>query len=62
MGGNVRVGLEDNLSLRPGVPAKTNAEQVVQMKEIVERVGLDIYSSDEVRKILSLKGNNNVAF
>jgi uncharacterized protein (DUF849 family) len=62
MGGNVRVGLEDNLSLRPGVPARTNAEQVVQMREIVERLGLGICSPDEVRQSLCLKGKANLAF
>ena len=62
MGGNVRVGLEDNLALRPGVPAKSNAEHVVQMREIAERVGYEIYTPDEVRGILALKGKKNVAF
>lgn len=62
MGGNVRVGLEDNLSLKPGVLAKTNAEQVVQMREIVDRLGLDIYSAAEVREIMALKGKDAVAF
>ncbi|MDY0242027.1 MAG: 3-keto-5-aminohexanoate cleavage protein [Rhodospirillaceae bacterium] len=62
MGGNVRVGLEDNLSLRPGVPAKTSAEQVVQMREVIERLGLDIYTSAEVREIMKLKGSGAVAF
>lgn len=62
MGGNVRVGLEDNLSLRPGVPAKTSAEQVVQMREVIERLGLDIYTPAEVREIMKLKGSGAVAF
>ncbi len=62
MGGNVRVGLEDNLSLKPGILAKTSAEQVVQMREIIDRLGMEIYSPDEVRKVLALKGANAVAF
>lgn len=62
MGGNVRVGLEDNLYLGPGVLAKSNAEQVIRIKEIAERIGLETASADEVRKALSLKGHKNVAF
>ena len=62
MGGNVRVGLEDNLSLKPGILAKTSAEQVVQMREIIDRLGLGVYSPAEVREILALKGKDAVAF
>lgn len=62
MGGNVRVGLEDSVYLRPGVLAKSNAEQVVQMKEIMERLGVEVASADEVRESLSLKGAGAVAF
>ena len=62
MGGNVRVGLEDSVYLRPGVLAKSNAEQVVQMKEIMERLGIEIASSDEVREIMNLKGVSQVAY
>ena len=56
MGGNARVGLEDNLYLRSGVLAKSSAEQVTQIKEIGERLGLEFATSDEARRILELKG------
>ena len=56
LGGNVRVGLEDNLYLRSGVLAKSSAEQVIQIKEIGERLGLEFATSDEAREILELKG------
>jgi uncharacterized protein (DUF849 family) len=62
MGGNARVGLEDNLYLKPGVLAKSSAEQVIQIKEIAERLGLEIANSDEARQILELKGINNVNY
>ena len=62
MGANVRVGLEDNLFLSPGVLAKSSAEQVIRMREIIERLGLELYTPDEVRKIMALKGGNAVAF
>lgn len=62
MGGNVRVGLEDNLYLGPGVLAKSSGEQVTRIKEIAERMGIEIATVDEVRKTLGLKGQENVAF
>jgi uncharacterized protein (DUF849 family) len=62
MGGNARVGLEDNLYLKPGVLAKSSAEQVIQIKEIAERLGLEIASSDEARQILDLKGIDKVNY
>ena len=62
MGGNARVGLEDNVYLRPGVLAKSSGEQVTQLREIAERLGLEIATADEAREILSLKGNDKVNF
>ena len=62
MGGHARVGLEDNLYLKPGVLAKSSAEQVIQIKEIADRLGLEIANSDEAREILELKGMDKVNF
>ncbi len=62
MGGNARVGLEDNLYLLPGVLAKSSGEQVIQIKEIAKRLGLEIADADEAREILALKGSENVNF
>lgn len=62
MGGNARVGLEDNVYLRPGVLAKSSAEQVIQLKEIAERLGLEIAGPEEARKILGLKGIDKVNY
>jgi uncharacterized protein (DUF849 family) len=62
MGGNVRVGLEDSLWISKGNLAKTNAEQVLKVREILEGLGLEIATPDEAREILKLKGKNNVAF
>ena len=56
MGGNVRVGLEDNLYLRPGVLAKSNAEQVHKMRHLIETLDRQIATPDEAREILGLKG------
>lgn len=62
MGGNVRVGLEDNIYLKPKVLAKSSAEQVTQIREIAERIGLIIATPNEARSILGLKGENQVNF
>ncbi|CAN5300063.1 3-keto-5-aminohexanoate cleavage protein [soil metagenome] len=62
MGGNFRVGLEDSLWIGPGQFAKTNAEQVVRAKQIVENLGLEIATPDEARAILELKGGDQVGF
>jgi uncharacterized protein (DUF849 family) len=62
MGGNVRVGLEDSLWLGAGKLAQTNADQVAQVRKIIEGLGLEVASPDEAREILELKGNDRVAF
>jgi uncharacterized protein (DUF849 family) len=62
MGGNVRVGLEDSLWLGKGQLAKTNADQVSKIRRILEELGLEIATPDDARKILRLKGKNNVNF
>ena len=62
MGGHVRVGLEDNLYLAKGVLAKSNAEQVAQIRGIVEALGREIATPDQAREMLGLKGSAQVAF
>jgi uncharacterized protein (DUF849 family) len=62
MGGNVRVGMEDSLWIGPGRLAKSNAEQVANVRRIIEGMGLEIASSDEAREMLQLKGGDKVAF
>ncbi len=52
-GGNVRVGLEDNLYLDRGVFA-TNGELVRRAIEILERLGCRILGPEEVRERLGL--------
>ncbi len=55
MGGNVRVGLEDNLYLDRGVLA-TNAQLVERVVGIVERMGARVLTPAEAREKLGLKG------
>ena len=52
-GGNVRVGLEDNLYLGRGKLA-TNAELVTRAVEILESIGYGVKGPDEVRSDLKL--------
>ena len=52
-GGNVRVGLEDNLMLDRGVLAE-NWQLVERAREIIERLGARVIGPDEVRKKLRL--------
>jgi len=53
MGGNVRVGLEDNLYLRRGVFA-TNAELVTRARVIIESLGAEVATPAEARAMLGL--------
>ncbi|HET9903946.1 MAG TPA: 3-keto-5-aminohexanoate cleavage protein [Xanthobacteraceae bacterium] len=62
MGGNVRVGLEDSLWIGPGKLAKSNAEQVTKVRQIIEGLGLEVATPDEAREILALKGGDKVNF
>ena len=62
MGGNVRVGLEDSLWIGAGQLATSNADQVTQVRKIIEGLGLDVATADEAREILELKGGDKVAF
>ena len=62
MGGNVRVGLEDSLWIGRGKLAQSNAEQVRQVRNILEGLGLEVATPAEARQILQLKGVGKVAF
>jgi uncharacterized protein (DUF849 family) len=62
IGGNVRVGLEDNLYLEKGRMAKSNAEQVAKIARMARELGIEPATPDEARKILGLKGIDKVNF
>jgi 3-keto-5-aminohexanoate cleavage enzyme len=55
LGGNVRVGFEDNIYLRKGVLAKNNAQIVEMVVDLAERLGRQVATSNEARKILGIK-------
>jgi len=54
LGGNVRVGLEDNLYLEKGVLA-SNTQLVERARTIVELMGCTVQSPSEARQTLGLK-------
>ena len=54
MGGNVRVGLEDNIYLDRGVPAR-NEQLVERVVGIIERMGGHAVTPAEARAKLNLK-------
>ncbi len=56
LGGNVRVGLEDNLWLEKGVPAKSSAEQVAKIARIAGELSVEIATPSEAREMLGLRG------
>lgn len=55
LGGNVRVGFEDNLYFSHGVLAKSNAELVARAADIIRASGFEVASPDDARQILGLK-------
>ena len=62
MGGHVRVGLEDNIYIKKGILARSNAqlvEKVVQLAQILNR---EVATPDDARGILGLKGKDKVKF
>jgi uncharacterized protein (DUF849 family) len=62
LGGNVRVGMEDNLKVEKDRYATSNAELVEKASKLVRLLDRDLATPDEARKILGLKGKDKVAF
>ena len=54
MGGNVRVGFEDNIFYKKGVLAESNAQLVERIVRIAKEIGREIATPDEARKILGI--------
>jgi 3-keto-5-aminohexanoate cleavage enzyme len=58
LGGNARVGMEDNIYYSKGVLAKSNAQLVAKIVRIARELGFEIASPDEAREILGLQRKN----
>lgn len=54
MGGNCRVGLEDNLYLSKGELARSNAELVEKMVRIIRELSLEPATPDKAREMLEI--------
>ena len=54
MGGNVRVGLEDNFYVEQGRMARSNGELVEKAAAMARDLGQDVATVDEARRILCL--------
>lgn len=62
-GGHARVGLEDNLYLRRGKLAESNADLVEKMVDLAaELAGREVATPAQTREFLGLKGKDLVAF
>ncbi|WP_031304624.1 BKACE family enzyme [Sphingobium quisquiliarum] len=59
IGGNVRVGIEDSLWDGPGRLARSNADQVTRIRQVIEALSLEIATPAEARELLQLKGAAN---
>ncbi|WP_030181572.1 3-keto-5-aminohexanoate cleavage protein [Streptomyces sp. NRRL S-813] len=60
-GGHVRVGLEDNLYIRRGELAESNADQVAKAARLLTELGREIATPDQARDLLQLKGRDATA-
>lgn len=56
MGGQVRVGMEDNVHIGPGELARGNGQIVEKAVRIIREIGFEPASPDEAREMLSLRG------
>ncbi len=54
LGGNLRVGFEDNLFLSKGVLARSNADLVEKAARIIRELGMEVASVEEARSALPL--------
>lgn len=59
LGGHVRVGLEDSLWIGKGQLAKSNAQQVSKIRDVIEDLGKQIATPAEARAVLALRGHAN---
>ncbi len=57
LGGNIRVGFEDNVYLKKGVLARSNAELVEKAVRIIRELGFEVATVEEARRILPLRPN-----
>jgi uncharacterized protein (DUF849 family) len=54
MGGNVRVGMEDNILYRKGQIADSNAQFVARAKRVIEEFNCEAATPAEAREMLGI--------
>jgi 3-keto-5-aminohexanoate cleavage enzyme len=54
LGGHMRVGFEDNVYFRKGLPARSNAELVARARRIAEELGRPVAGAAQAREILGV--------
>ena len=54
-GGNIRVGMEDNVMYSKGQLAESNMQLIARARRVIEEYGCEVATSDEARVLLSLK-------
>ena len=59
LGGNIRVGFEDNLYLRKGVLASSNAQAVEMAADLAGRLGREIATPHDARQILGIRNSRS---
>ena len=57
LGGHIRVGFEDNLYLRKGILAESNAQFVSAAVDLVESLQREVATPAEAREILGISGS-----
>jgi len=55
LGGHIRVGFEDNIYLKKGVLATSNAQMVKMAANLVNQLQCEVATPDEARNILGIK-------
>lgn len=55
LGGNIRVGFEDNIYIKKGVLAKNNAQMTNIAFDLAERLGRSVATPEEARQMLGIK-------
>lgn len=58
MGGNIRVGMEDNVLYKKGVLAESNMQFVERAKRVIEEFTCEVATPAEARQILGLPAKN----
>lgn len=53
-GGNIRVGMEDNVVYKKGILAESNMQLIARARRCIEDYGLEVATPDEARQILGL--------